>query len=557
MSPPLPPEPSPTAAPRWALPAATLLLLMAAAVPLLRGGSSPLLAWRGAEVWGHAWTWWWHGQALPAWPAGTDLATNTADWPVIDPLTAFLGAALSRTLGVVAAWNLLALAALAGAFTGGWWLARRVGGSGLVGGLVLAMGPIVTGSLSSGLSEDLAVGLLAVAVGLVVVPRPTWSWSLATGASLGLLAWCGPYLAWLGAITATGAGLAHTLRQPRGFPRWLLAAIIATMLALPPLLNLGERAIHGTGHQRGSPAERVEPLWQLNPWGSADLASFVTPGPAPLPEDAVVRLHPGYLGLAVLALALVGGRSRWWALLVATLLVAPGEQLDCLGHGTGISNPFAHALDLLPGGARLNHHARLLLLGQVALAALAALGVRRLGRRLGRPALVVGLAALLVALDYGLLGPVGWPLPVAEARAPDVLTELEELPPGGLLWLPSSGPGISPQRALLDQRVHRRPLPIDPNRPGPPTWLPRSVLGGWLASIGRGPGFPPPPERDLGPILERGVSVLAVASPWDAQVAEQLGPPDVQGEDGAAWDLARIAARFQPDADMLTEEQTP
>jgi hypothetical protein len=556
MSPP-PPHP------RWLPPTLLACLLLLASWTLLGQPGESLLAWRGAEVWGHAWTWWWHGEALPSWPAGTELASGTEHWPVIDPLPAIIAATLSRLLGIITAWNLMALAAIAGAFAGGWWLARRVGGSGPVGGLVLAMGPVFTGSLLSGLSEDLAIGLLAVSAGLVLRPTPqgpgSWRWAAATGACLGLLAWCGPYLAWLGALTACSAGLAHLIHRPRGWARWLGAALGAALLALPPLLAQGERALQGVGHRKGVHlAEGVEPLWQLNPWGQADLASFLAPGAAELPADAVIRLHPVYLGLAVIFLALWAGRSRWWWLLAAALLVAPGERLHWLGQATKLPNPAALALDWIPGGALLNHHARLFMLGQVALAALAALGAVRLHERVhawrGRSSWLLPTVCLFIVADLGLFAPVPWPLPTARADAPDFLAELDELGPGSLLWLPAGGPGLSPQRPLLDQRVHRRPLALDPNHPGAPYWLPREPLGGWLAGLGRGEPPPPPPSRDLRPLLEHGVRVLAVAAPHHHKVTELLGPSQVQGEDGAAWDLAVVAARIP---DMLFEEPTP
>jgi hypothetical protein len=554
--------------PRWLFPAALLALLLVAALPLLlAAGTEPLLAWSGAEVWGHAWTWWWHGQALPAWPAGTDLATGTGTWPVIDPLPALLGATISRLAGPVLAWNSVALLAIAGAFGGGWWLARRLGGSGLVGGLVLAMGPIFTGSLLSGLSEDLAVGLLAVVVGLVMRPgADRWRWALATGACLGLLAWCGPYLAWLGATTATLAGLIHIARSPRTWTRWVSAAALAAAIALPPLLAQGDRVLSGLGHRGGIPMAGDNPFWLLNPWGQADLATLLLPGLSAVPAAAAIRLHPAYLGVAVLGLALLAGRSRWWWVLLAGVLLAMGEQLHWLGQPTGLPNPLALAIDLLPGGAMLKHHARLLLLGQVALSALAALGAARLAQRWRpRPALVM--AALLVLLDYGLLAPIGWPLPRAEARAPDLMAQLGELEPGPLLLLPAGAPDRSPQRPLLDQRVHGRPLLLDPNRPGAPTWLPRSPAGRWLLARCNDEAPSPPPSPDLAPLREH-AAVLVVEARCAHHAAELLGPPDHQGQDGSAWDLGAVARRLgapgsapvpTPAArgDMLMLESTP
>jgi len=536
-------------------PRATLLLLLllaAAALPLCWSGPEPLLAWGGAEVWGHLWTWWWHGAALPAWPAGTDLALGASSWPVIDPLPTALGALLFRLGGPSLAWNLLFLSSIAGAFAGGAFAARRAGGDPLVGGFALAMGPIFTGSLLSGLSEDMALGLLAVVAALLLHPAPAAApapraWPLAAGLGLGLLAWCGPYLAFLGAAVAVGAGAVALVRRPRDLSRWAIAAVIALILALPPLLAQGARAWSGTGHHAGALLTQVERLWRVNPWGAADLASFLVPGRVSLPTDAVVRLHPAYLGLLVLGLAVLGGRSRWWWLLAAAVLVAPGDQIHLLGHPTGLPNPFSLALGWLPLAGRLNHHARLLLLSQVALAVLAARGARRLGR-------FAPLALLAVSLDYGLLAPLPWPLPGASAAAPGIAADLSALAPGGLLAVPMGGPGRSPQRPLLDQRVHGRRLALSPNQPGPPTFLSRSQLGRWLAALGRGPEPTPPQSLDPSVIIARGYTVLLVSGPTWVQAAQGLGPPDLASPEAAAWDLTRLVPAAP---DMLPAERTP
>ena len=556
------PSQPPPVPPPWQRPLVAagvgLALVSLAAARLPWAGEEPLLAFEGAEVWGHLWTWWWHGQALPGWPEGTELALGTSQWPVIDPLPALLGSLLCRGLGPALAWNLLAMAALAGAFAGGWYAARRCGGDGIVGGFVLAMAPVFTGSLVSGLSEDAALGLLAVAVALVLRPgeTPSWRWALGTGLALGVLAWCGPYLAWLGAVVALVAGLFQGLRRPRSLPRWLAAGLLAALLALPPLLAQGERALSGTGHHAGVRVVQVEPLWRVNPWGAADLASFVAPGRAEIPKDAVVRLHPVYLGWMALLLAAAGGRSRWWWLLLGSLLVAPGEQLQWLGQSTGGHNLAAAALDWLPGGAQLNHHARLFLLGHLALAVLAARGARRLGRCLGRARIATG-AAALVALEYALLAPLPWPLPAADATPPDFLSELEPLTSGGVVTLPLGVPGVSPQRPLLDQRAHGRSLALDPNHPGPPFWLPRSQLGAWLVVLGHDPTAAPPAQLSAASILERGFTILAVQRSLQDPVQHVLGAPQAQGDDGAAWDLRAYEIRRLSRQEELEQLATP
>ena len=85
-------------------------LLLAAIVVLLLVGARlttgpGLLASPGGEVYGHAWVQWWHSEALPGWPAGTDLVEGAASWPVIDPLPTLLAAGIGRIAGLVVGYN--------------------------------------------------------------------------------------------------------------------------------------------------------------------------------------------------------------------------------------------------------------------------------------------------------------------------------------------------------------------------------------------------------------------------------------------------------------------
>lgn len=507
-----------------------LLCALIAGLGLLSAPGS-LLAAPGGEVWGHAWVQWWHGQALPDWPAGTDRATGAEHWPVIDPLWTLLLAALGRGIGVVAAWNVGQLLAVGGAFLGGAWLARREGGEPLLGGLALALAPALLGSLASGLSEDAAVGLAAVGLGLV--GHRSWKRGLLAGLCLGLLAGCGLVLAWQAAVVAVGFGLGAGIRDRRSLPATVAGGLLAALLAAPVALLQGSR-LAGEGHRLGQVQAQVEPLWRLNPWRGVDLASFVTPLPQDA-GDALARTHPGYLGLSLLLLAVFAGRSRWWPVLVGAVLVAPGDHLSWAGQPLGIDNPFAGLLDLLPGGSLVNHHGRLLLVGAVALSVLAARGLARLRARFGTPALVGGLA--LVGLDLVLLAPGGAPLPTADPTPPAVAAQLSSLSPGSLLVLPASGPGVHFQRPLFDQRVHRRRLLLNPTRPGIPEPFGRTPTGRWAGGLAA-PHPPPPPQQldfmDIGAVL--------VMEPWVDAAAAVLGPPDLRGPDAAAWDAQRPAA---------------
>lgn len=491
---------------------------------LVIAGEPSMLAWPGGEVYGHAWVQWWHGQALPDWPSGTALARGTDSWPVIDPLTTGLAAVLGRLLGWTAAWNVIVLGGVALAFVGGAVLARRCDGDPWVGGTVLALGPIFLGSLASGLTEDAGLGLVALALALVRDPSPRRT--LAGGALLGLSAWCGLVLAWFGALAAVVLCLPD-LRQPERRGPIIGAAALALLLVLPAGLMQGSR-LGGEGHRHGTPPEVHEPLWQVNPWRQADLASFFVPGPAPLQGGDLLRLHPVYLGWIPLLLALRGGRSRWWVMLVLAAVAATGSRLSLGGEPLGLPGPGGWVLDRLPFGGLVNHHARAMLVGQIALAVLAARGARRLGR-LPPVALAAGIGA-----ELALLSPLGLPLPTTPAAVPAVFHDLPE-GRGGVLTVPIAGPGVHFQQPLYEQRAHGRPIPVDPNRPGTPY---RTFEAGLR-------GEPVDPEEARFELRKYGGIELIVARPGHEDAVQALfGPPQTATADGAVWDLRERTEQF-------------
>ncbi len=481
------------------------VLIAAVLVTLLAGAGAlggDLLGYSGAEVHGHAWVQWWHGEALPAWPGGTSLAAGAEAWPVIDPLTTGLGAVLGRSFGYTAGWNLVVLLGVFGAFLGGAALARREGGNPLVGGVVVALGPAFLGSAASGLTEDLALGLLAGA--LAVVLGPGMLCAVLGGLMLGLLAWCGPYLAWMGAVVALGLGLA----QWRRWKHWLVAGAVALAVALPAAWLQADRA----GDAAGVTVEQHEPQWRINPWRGADLASFVTPGR--VTPEGLVRIHPGYLGFVALGLGLLGGRSRWWFVLLGALLLAPGDALRFAGEPLGVSNPFAWLLDRMPFGSAFHHHGRFLLVGSLGLAVVAS----RVAQRWPRWGWALALA---VALEVLLLSPAPLPLPTAESEVDPIWFEVTE---GPVVPVPSAGPGVHFQAPLYAQRAHGQVLEIVPNRPGLSPAVQGTELGRWLGH----PVGPPPEVTEL-------PWTLVVREDLVPTVEAALGPPDVEASGGAIW----------------------
>jgi hypothetical protein len=152
---------------------------------------------------------------------------------------------------------------------------------------------------------------------------------------------------------------------------------------------------------------------------------------------------------------------------------------------------------------RLNHHARLWLLGQLALTVLASRGAARVlrGAAGGRTARVA--LGIAIALDVAVLSPLRIPLPGTPAESPSIYAAIHDLPDGPVVVDGASGPGIPPQKVFYDQRAHGRRLLHDPNRPGPVS---------------------PPP----------GCVLVALGSAVARDTALR-GPPDRQTDDGAAW----------------------
>ena len=474
----------------------------------------------GAEVWGHVALLGAHTAALPAWPAApTALVVDAAPWPVMDPLPTAAAAALARVVGVGPAWNLLHLAAAAVAAWGGARLARAHGGDPAVGAAVLVGWPALQGAMASGLSEDLWIGLVAAA--LAALHRGRW---VHGGALLGLTAWTGLVVAWMGALAAVLFGLGRALHRPRALLPLGGAALLAAGIAAPAALAHAARLRADAAF---APPEGPEALWRLNPWRGADLASFVVPGWQD-PGDALLRLHPAWLGATVLLLATRGRAPAAAALLALALALAPGLRPMLAGQPLGVDGPAAALRAVLPGLDAMHHHGRLVLLAGLALTVLAARGARAWAR--GRPRLLP-LLPWLVLLDLRLGSPLGPAVPTTDPRPPAIAAAAAALPPGPLLHLPLAGPGVHFQRPLAFAATHGRPLYVDPHQPGLPAALRGSRRAQALARLA-GPGPLPP---DAGDDLPAALRVILVEEPWVSRAAARLGPPTHRDASGALW----------------------
>ena len=492
-----------------------------------------------AEVFGHAWVQWWHMEALPDWPSGTPLALSSSNWPVVDPATTLISSFLGLLIGSTASWNVLFILGISLSFWGGAFLCQRAGGSPLVGGVGLSLSPIFLGSLSSGLTEDLALGLLAFSFGFLVYPRNRRDRILG-GLLLGVTVWCGLYLAFMGALVALCLGI-RALLQKEEVVAWLIAGAVALVVGLPALFVFGERLL-GEGHNAGVvPMPAFDEFWRLNSVQSSDAAAFFAIGQQEIPEDAVMRMHPTYIGWVLLLCAFRAGRSLWWWVFGVALILACGPSFRVAGHATGVDNPVFQLFSYIPFAEQLNHSARLMLMGQLALVILASRGVSQWTR----PPLWI---AIGVVAEVLWVSPAPLPLPTTDARIDAVFAQI---PPGEgrILVLPIGGPGINPQKSLYEQRAHARVLALNPNKPG---GLWRSKKGpkkgleiqttDWLCSLALDKPHPRPERIDVSRFLNSDVDTIVVRDAWVEQVELGMGNPHIRAQGGAIWDLTRLSS---------------
>ena len=400
-----------------------------------------LVGYEGGEVYGHAWMHWWRGAAFPQWPKGTMLALGMKDAPPIDPLAVIFsscmgGGAFGYNMWI---WCSLFLAAL-----GGGVLSNKMGGSFFFGAILLAWSPPFLGSLSSGLSEDGGLGLVALAVAYAYGENTSW-WK--SGLFLGLSFWSGLVLGWLGGMLCV---LLMWLQGRRHISFWLKTFVLAFFLSLPILWPHLAR-IGGHGHRTGEVLYEVEPLWQVNPWKQLDLASIISWGRVSL-DDALVRTHPGYVGIGVWLLALYRKQWTWLLCIVLFLGLALSDTIRFAGSPTEIGNPIAWLWHQLPFADQFNHHGRAMLIVSVLMVAATAHSFR-------------WWSVLLIGEVFAF-SPISVILPTTKSVDSTALLQLKESTvTGRVIHLPAFGPNISFQRPLWIQHIHQKPLYLNPNMP--------------------------------------------------------------------------------------------
>jgi len=466
------PLPSPWAE-RGAVAAVLLLLPLLLLWPLPRLGTGEVLAAPGYEAAAHLWGLWaaLHlGQPLVL-HTGLLAAPQGVDMVLVDPVNLpwfALGQALGGpALGFDAvAWGGLLVAGLAGAL-----LAVEVQGRPWVGALAAMVAPPLLCAPGDGLTEDLAVGWVALQLALTLRFLRTGqpATGLAATLALGACAWGGPYNGLLAGLVDLGLVLGQ-LRRPRALVRLAVVGLGGAALASPvawAILARRAATLPGAAARATLPAAELAVdrfrgglmtgIDLLDPWLPAPLTGGVPPVP-----------HTGYLGLVALAVSVVvvARDRRRWPWLVGALgltALALGPHLSLAGQplrlgGAPLLGPAGLLIQALPAAGRLTRWYRSSAVAALLLVPLLARAAR------GGPRRSLPLAAALV-VDALLLAPVAWPRP--HAALPDAAA-WAQLPspgaePGAILDLPLSTSGTPRAGDWRDagpagQVLHGRPI---------------------------------------------------------------------------------------------------
>lgn len=449
----------------------------------------------GNDVGNHVWGYGWVAASLTSGHLPTH--TTLLSWPnggslwFIDAFDVLLTLPVNLLWGPVAAYNAANLFNFWLAGVGAWALARRVSGSewgAWVAGLCFMATPQLLGQAYNGISETLAVGWLPLALLALdrLLERPT----LRGGALAGLAQAVATLFNWyyglfgmmVGALMLARAALAA--RRGEGAPLRALvpalvaAAVVFVAVAGPPF------SLFAASMNADDALVTRDPdfVWKtLVLHNMTDGVALFHPGRFYSPdlktvfgEDLIVVVYVGY---ALLVPALVGAwfaRPRgtvalWGAAAAGFALLALGPFLYWGGDYTQVAGgwlplPFLALFKLIPMFSRISHAYRFVIGLSLALSVLAAMGVRAAERRGWDVPVYVAAIVLLRLVETTSASSAVFPVVTTAVDPPAVLAQLEG---GAVLDLPVGVPILARSRFLLEQLVHRQPVPFGLNEPTP------------------------------------------------------------------------------------------
>jgi hypothetical protein len=446
------------------------------------------------DVWNHIWGYGFVAESLLA--GEFPLHTNLLNWPnggtlwFIDMLGAVMTLPVHMVSGPVAAYNagMLIQWVLCGVgmYALAWSVTGSVAGAWLAGVCYQSM-PHLLGQAANGISETMMAGFLPLALlGLrSLFHRPSHRTALWAGFIFGLNALANWYYGLFAGIALLGLLFRALYRHPslpsRRTLNWMGSfGLMTTLMVLPAFLAF-------TGSMSADDAVVTRDpqfVWAtLVLHNMTDLVSFFRPGKHYSPdlkalfgEDLLVIVYLGHALLWPALFALLGryrGQVRAWAglglvyflLCLGPFLFVGGDYVSAFGGW--IPLPFVALFKWFPMFSRISHAYRFSVGVGLVLCLLVAWTAKALTRHHRGGIALVGLIAILRLAESFYGSPAPFPLPVSDARVPEVVRSLSG---GAVLDLPVGRPVLARSQYALAQLVHGQPSPYGLNDP-----LPRSL----------------------------------------------------------------------------------
>lgn len=481
--------------------AALTSLVLAAIVtwPVVLHPTSRVVGHPGNDSWNHIWGYWWVGAELSAgrWPIHTDLLSYPRGGTLyfIDTVQAVASWPLQWLGGPALAFNTVIVLQLALAGFAAWLLARRLTGDALASGAALVVygaAPHLLGQAYNGISETVCAGWFPLT--LLCVLRLMERASVGRAITLALCAsacvltsWYFGLFAALGSLLIIGWQVTQrswSIQWGRTFAALVGAAAGTLALILPVFGSFSSSLDAEDALVTRDPAFVEASLINHN---ITDILAFFRPSRIASPdlhtlygEELIIVIYLGWVGLLVAGYALWATRRRrefasWMLLGGVFFLFSLGPYLNVGGEyaelfGRRVPLPFLPLYKALPVFDRISHPFRFVMGVQLALAMLAAHGLRHLLRRRPLPAqlaIAAGLSILALA-EIATVTPARLPVPTADSTVPAFYTELAADPvAGAVLDLPMTVPNLERAVYVWYQSVHNRPVPWGLNEPMP------------------------------------------------------------------------------------------
>ncbi len=465
---------------------AYLFLALMASWPLVTHFSTHVIGGAGVDVWDHLWTMYGTKDALMG-HGGTPFTRELAYAPdgllfyPVNLINEIISMPFQVFLGLIRSFNMLCIAQLVFAAWAAYRLAlyvtkHRAGA--FVAGLAFAFAPSVVSTLHNGTSAGGNAGWIAFYLWILVRSNGSFSKGYALGVGL-LLAFvthmCWYYGAFCGFATMLYFG-PMLLPRVSGDRRKLLIGMIllfgVAVLAVTPLGVLMHATLtHPDGQNLGGKDIFISQARDHEFYSATVRAFFDMRARQPVDGYA----HSCYFGYGVLLLAVLGVRYGWgkgetwlqryWGILaVVFALLSLGPVLWVDGNAITLL-PYHFAMKWIPFFHFFEFPYRFAVVTNLALAVLAAAGIQCCfdQRTRMQQYLLTGLFGAIIFVEN--LVAISWPLPISDARIPDVYAELANVAGEG--WVLDFPLGVETTGHYLYYQVsHRRPVPVGINRLG-------------------------------------------------------------------------------------------